>query len=52
VEEVDLPTEVDRPATSVLVETGGPISRAGLLVELLERLEQRYDSWVDQGPRT
>lgn len=52
VEEVDLPTEVDRPATSLLVETGGPISRADLLVELLERLEQRYDAWVDQGPRT
>ena len=52
VEEVDLPTEVDLPATSLLVETGGPISRAGLLVELLERLEQRYDAWVDQGPRT
>ena len=52
VEEVDLPTEVDRPATSLLVETGGPISRAGLLVELLERLERRYDAWVDQGPRT
>jgi BirA family transcriptional regulator, biotin operon repressor / biotin---[acetyl-CoA-carboxylase] ligase len=52
VEEIDLPTEVDRPATSLLVETGRTISRAGLLVELLERLEQRYDVWVDQGPRT
>jgi BirA family transcriptional regulator, biotin operon repressor / biotin---[acetyl-CoA-carboxylase] ligase len=50
--EGDLPTEVDRPATSLSVETGRTISRAGLLVELLERLEQRYDAWVDQGPRT
>jgi biotin-[acetyl-CoA-carboxylase] ligase BirA-like protein len=52
VEEIDLPTEVDRPATSLLAETGRTISRAGLLVELLERLGQRYDAWVDQGPRT
>jgi BirA family biotin operon repressor/biotin-[acetyl-CoA-carboxylase] ligase len=47
----DLPTEVDRPATSLLAETGRELDRAELLVELLERLEQRYDSW-NQGPRT
>lgn len=52
VAESDLPTEVDRPATSLLAETGREIDRAELLVELLERLERRYDGWVDQGPRT
>jgi BirA family biotin operon repressor/biotin-[acetyl-CoA-carboxylase] ligase len=48
----DLPTEIDHPATSLLVETRHKIDRAGLLVELLERLEHRYDAWVDQGSRT
>lgn len=48
----DLPTEVDRPATSLLVESGRQVDRAELLVELLERLERRYDAWVTQGPRT
>jgi BirA family transcriptional regulator, biotin operon repressor / biotin---[acetyl-CoA-carboxylase] ligase len=42
----DLPTEVDRPATSLLVETGDKVDRVGLLVELLERLELAYDDWV------
>jgi BirA family biotin operon repressor/biotin-[acetyl-CoA-carboxylase] ligase len=50
--ESDLPTEVDRPATSLLVETGHEVDRAELLVELLEHLERRYDGWLDQGPRT
>jgi biotin-[acetyl-CoA-carboxylase] ligase BirA-like protein len=48
----DLPTEVDRPATSLLVETGRNVDRGKLLVELLEQLERRYDAWVAQGPRT
>jgi BirA family transcriptional regulator, biotin operon repressor / biotin---[acetyl-CoA-carboxylase] ligase len=42
----DLPTEVDRPATSLLVETGDEVDRVGLLVELLERLELAYNDWV------
>jgi len=42
----DLPQEVDRPATSVLVETGRELDRAELLAELLERLERRYDDWL------
>ena len=42
----DLPTEVDRPATSLLVETGHEVDRAELLLELLERLELAYDEWV------
>ena len=44
--ETDLPTEVGRPATSLLVETGHKIDRAELLVELLAHLELRYDDWV------
>ena len=46
VAEDDLPTEVDRPATSLLVETGNEVDRAELLLELLERLELAYDEWV------
>jgi BirA family biotin operon repressor/biotin-[acetyl-CoA-carboxylase] ligase len=46
VPEGDLPTEVDRPATSLLVETGHEVDRAELLVELLHRLELAYDEWV------
>ena len=44
--EDDLPTGLDTPATSLLVETGREIDRAELLVELLERLERRYDAWL------
>jgi BirA family biotin operon repressor/biotin-[acetyl-CoA-carboxylase] ligase len=42
----DLPREADRPATSLLVETGREHDRAELLAELLERLESGYDAWV------
>jgi BirA family transcriptional regulator, biotin operon repressor / biotin---[acetyl-CoA-carboxylase] ligase len=42
----ELPRDVDRPATSLLVETGREVDRAELLVELLERLERRYDAWL------
>jgi BirA family biotin operon repressor/biotin-[acetyl-CoA-carboxylase] ligase len=41
-----LPVEVDRPPTSLLVESGHEIDRAALLVELLAVLERRYDDWV------
>jgi BirA family biotin operon repressor/biotin-[acetyl-CoA-carboxylase] ligase len=41
-----LPAEVARPATSLLVETGGEVDRAELLVGLLAALERRYDAWV------
>ena len=44
--EAQLPREVDRPATSLLVEIGREVDRAELLAELLERLERRYDEWV------
>jgi BirA family transcriptional regulator, biotin operon repressor / biotin---[acetyl-CoA-carboxylase] ligase len=46
VPEEDLPTDVDRVATSLLVETGHEVDRVELLVELLERLELTYDDWV------
>ena len=46
VPEDDLPRDVDRPATSLLAETGREIDRAELLIELLERLERAYDDWI------
>ena len=46
VAKVDLPTEVDLPATSLLVEIGRETDRAELLVELLERLERHYCEWL------
>jgi len=45
-----LPQEVDRPATSLLVESGRELDRAELLAELLERLERRYDAWLSAAP--
>jgi BirA family biotin operon repressor/biotin-[acetyl-CoA-carboxylase] ligase len=45
-----LPQEVDRPATSLLVESGREFDRAELLAELLERLERRYDAWLSAAP--
>jgi BirA family transcriptional regulator, biotin operon repressor / biotin---[acetyl-CoA-carboxylase] ligase len=44
--EAELPRDVDTPATSLLVESGGPVDRARLLATLLERLEARYDAWI------
>jgi BirA family biotin operon repressor/biotin-[acetyl-CoA-carboxylase] ligase len=44
--EDELPQEVDRAATSLLVETEHELDRAELLVELLERLERRYEAWL------
>ena len=40
-----LPTGLDTPATSILVERGSPVRRAEVLAVLLERLEARYDAW-------
>jgi BirA family biotin operon repressor/biotin-[acetyl-CoA-carboxylase] ligase len=45
-----LPQEVDRPATSLLVETRRELDRAELLAELLERFERRYDAWLSVAP--
>jgi len=46
----ELPQKVDRPATSVLAETGSELDRAELLAEVLERLERRYDAWLSAAP--
>ncbi len=48
----ELPMEVDRPATSLLAETGREIDRAELLVELLDRLEHHYVAWLAKGGRS
>jgi len=45
----ELPTDVDRPPTSLLVEAGHAVDRAELLAELLAVLERRYDDWVSSG---
>ena len=47
VAEADLPTEIDLPATSLLMESGQETDRAELLVEVLERLERRYGEWLN-----
>jgi BirA family biotin operon repressor/biotin-[acetyl-CoA-carboxylase] ligase len=44
--EADLPVGLDTPPTSLLVEAGRALDRAELLVELLERLERRYEVWL------
>jgi BirA family transcriptional regulator, biotin operon repressor / biotin---[acetyl-CoA-carboxylase] ligase len=43
----ELPLDVRIPATSLLAETGGPVDRVELLVELLAALERRYDAWLE-----
>jgi BirA family biotin operon repressor/biotin-[acetyl-CoA-carboxylase] ligase len=47
VTEGELPTTVRIPATSLLVETGAPVGRIELLVELLAALERRYEAWLE-----
>ena len=42
----ELPEGTDPPATSLDLETGTRVDRRDLLVELLARLEGRYDEWV------
>jgi BirA family biotin operon repressor/biotin-[acetyl-CoA-carboxylase] ligase len=42
--EAQLPS-ADPPATSLALE-GASVERAGLLVTILERLEERYDRWL------
>ena len=45
----DLPTEIDRAPTSLLVESGRETDRAELLGEMLDRLEHRYREWLTGG---
>lgn len=42
----ELPAGVDTPATSLSIESGAHVDRAGLLARLLERLESHYDAWI------
>ena len=44
-----LPTEVDRAPTSLLVELGERVDRARLLAAILLELEQQYDAWISAG---
>jgi BirA family transcriptional regulator, biotin operon repressor / biotin---[acetyl-CoA-carboxylase] ligase len=44
-----LPPDARTPATSLLLETGREVERAGLLVAILDRLERRYDEWLAQN---
>ena len=43
--EAALPAEVRIPSTSLLAETGAPVDRIELLIELLAVLERRYNAW-------
>jgi BirA family transcriptional regulator, biotin operon repressor / biotin---[acetyl-CoA-carboxylase] ligase len=44
-----LPTDVDREPTSLLVELGEPVDRSRLLAAILLELERRYDVWISAG---
>lgn len=45
----ELPAKTETPAGSLSLAAGREVSRAGLLAELLLRLEQRYDAWASGG---
>jgi BirA family transcriptional regulator, biotin operon repressor / biotin---[acetyl-CoA-carboxylase] ligase len=45
----ELPERAEIPATSLLEQTGALVERAPVLVALLERLESRYDTWVQSA---
>jgi BirA family transcriptional regulator, biotin operon repressor / biotin---[acetyl-CoA-carboxylase] ligase len=44
-----LPGGTDPPAGSLSAAAGRELSRAGLLAELLLRLEERYEAWASAG---
>ena len=44
-----LPADVDRAPTSLLVELGEPLDRARLLAAILLELERQYDVWISAG---
>jgi BirA family transcriptional regulator, biotin operon repressor / biotin---[acetyl-CoA-carboxylase] ligase len=44
-----LPKDVDREATSLLVELGERVDRARLLAAILLELERQYDAWISAG---
>ena len=43
----ELPSETEKPATSLRVELGREVERAPLLAAVLLELERRYDAWLD-----
>jgi len=43
-----LPAGTETPATSLRLETDGPVDRARLLVAILAELERAYDAWVSE----
>lgn len=47
--EATLPRDVRTPAASLRTLTGREHDRPGLLVALLDRLEERYDLWLENG---
>lgn len=47
--ESELPSQARVPATSLLIETGRPVDRVELLVDLLAELERRYDRFESAG---
>ena len=47
----ELPVGIEPRATSLDVETGRPVDRRELVVELLDRLERHYDEWLRSAQR-
>jgi BirA family biotin operon repressor/biotin-[acetyl-CoA-carboxylase] ligase len=47
----ELPTNSRLPATSLRAERGRPVDRAGVLADILERLEERFRSFERDGFR-
>ena len=43
----ELPADARMPPTSLELETGSPVDRGELLVEILHRLEVRYAAWIE-----
>ena len=44
--ETELPTDVETPATSLMLQLGRAVDRCELLVAILDRLERGYSAWV------
>jgi BirA family transcriptional regulator, biotin operon repressor / biotin---[acetyl-CoA-carboxylase] ligase len=46
--EAELPSDLETPATSLRIESGGPVDRVELLATILAELERAYDAWVNE----
>jgi BirA family transcriptional regulator, biotin operon repressor / biotin---[acetyl-CoA-carboxylase] ligase len=46
---VELPQDVDTPATSLMIEAGRHVDRAALLARVLEELEEAYEVWLSEA---